>query len=56
MSKSNKTKYRWYDEEDEYHGSDKKTRLKNNDRRKEKKIKNAIKGKNFDYLIHDDEY
>lgn len=55
MSKSGKTKYRWNDEEEDF-SRDKKARQKDSDRRKEKRMKNAIRGKNFDYFISDDEY
>jgi len=51
MSKSGKTKYRWYDEYEESNYEDKK---KDRNRRKEKRIRSALKGKNFDYLINDE--
>jgi hypothetical protein len=52
MSKNGKTKYRWYDEED-YDPNDK--RNSREKQRREKKLKNAIRGKNYDALIQDED-
>lgn len=53
MSKAGKQKYRWYDEDDnDYENNYKKKTEK--DRRNEKRIRSAIKGKKFDQLIQDD--
>jgi hypothetical protein len=52
MSKSGKTKYRWYDEEDDF-SRDKRNKNKH---RNEKKLKNALRSKNFDELSNQEKH
>jgi hypothetical protein len=54
MSKSGKSKYRWVDEEYDDYSSDRKSKKKDCDKRNERRLKNAIKGKNLDYLMNND--
>lgn len=51
MSKTGKQKYRWYDEEDTDY--EKNSKKKNKDRREEKRIRSALKGKKFDQLYQE---
>lgn len=55
MSKSGKLKkYRWEDEED-FDNYSSKNNKKNSERRKEKRIKNEMRGKNLNYFYSEDE-
>jgi hypothetical protein len=50
---SSKSKYRWYDEEEDQ--SDYNSKKKNKDRRNERKLNTALRSKNYDYLVNDQE-
>lgn len=49
MSKSRSNR-KWYD--DEYENDDYETRKKSQDRRNQKKLKNALRSKNFDTRVY----
>ena len=53
MSKSGKIKYRWVDEE--YDDNDYKNKKKGRDRKSERKLNTALRSKNYDRLLQDDE-
>lgn len=50
MSKNRK--FKWFDEEDDTNQSNRKD---SKSRRDEKRMRNALRGKNFEYLIHSTE-
>lgn len=58
MSKSGSTKFRWVDEYDDgsfsRDGKRRKNKKDNNDHRAEKRQKNALKARNFEYFNEDE--
>lgn len=55
MSKSGKAKkYRWVDEEDDGY-DDYKGKKRGKDRRSERRLNSALKSKNYDYLLNNED-